>query len=237
MIVVRRVLARVRGQARELWAYLAQPIVLRRRSLLAIAAGLGLLASGGIILGAWAIDDVADERSARSADARDALERELKRDVRLARGEAADAKRDADLARLKTPTVEDLLNRLRLIRQKAQRDPRLRRELQRIGLAMTPTPPTAAPAPSSTAPSGPTRSPSSTTGPPAPARTPTTSPPPPAPGGPPPAAAPPPSPSAPPSRPRPPVDVQTPPALPPVPPVQLPRPSVCLPGLGGLNCP
>lgn len=55
----------MRDRARALRDWSRHPLILTRRVAIALAAALGILGAGGILLGASALDDVAEERADR----------------------------------------------------------------------------------------------------------------------------------------------------------------------------
>jgi hypothetical protein len=198
--------------------YLAQPIVLTRGAVLGTLAAITVLASSGILIGIAAVRGLADERSARSLAARRDLARRLATE--------AAARRRGDLlgrrlARLESPSQRTLERDVERVLEVLRSNPRLRaafrQTLDRTRPTLRPTPPPPA-----------ARRPGSSTRPPAPGPS--------TPSSPPPASGSPPSPPVPPARP--PADVQTPSSIPtPLGELPLPRPSVCIHPLGGLNCP
>jgi hypothetical protein len=186
-------------------AYLRTPLVLTRGGVLGTVAALGLGVGLALVLAVAGVRGLANERSARSAQARGDLHRELGRE-RAARLRGDELGRR--LARQENPSDRELARRIARALRLAQRHPELlRRALARAGVRLMPTSsapatgPAAAPAPP------PRASPS----PPPPSRRPSRPPPSssPAVGGPPPSA-------PPPSRPPAPVTVRPPPPVPPV---------------------
>lgn len=201
------------------WLY--APIILLRWHLFVMALGIGLLGGGGILVGSVAIDRGNQFNADRRADLAAQLRRQLRAD-RRAQLTAADVRRiSRRTARLERPTSADLLRAIRHAADVCRQLPRQCALAQQGSRAPTTTSPVgpAVPAPGR---SGPTaRVPHRKHRPPAARPEPS----PPGGGGP---QRPPP----------PPVSVHTPPALPaPLPVVPLPQPQVCVPDVGGTNCP
>lgn len=196
---------------------------MRLWQLYAACAAIGVLGGAGIILGTTAIDDLRDEREARTRAIVRQERRYVERRTLDRREVAAIARR---IARVETPTRADLL---RLIRdaaatcEESPRAPACVRAARAFGgaapISVAGTPPAArTPSRRTGAGSRPHR------------RPPTTRPDPARPRPEQPAPTTPTTPFPPPTG-RPPVDVQTPPDVP------LPRPTICAPILGGINCP